>query len=97
MGKRKTYTEEFKREAVRLLATRGQQPAAAIAKSLGVAESLLYNWRKQLGDIAETALNARGETKEQELARLRRENTQLRKEKEVLKKSALLLLRESDR
>ena len=97
MGKRRQYSEEFKREAVRLFVTRGEQPASAVAKSLGVAESLLYNWRKQLGDIAETAVNGRGETRDQELLRLRREVVQLRKEKEVLKKSALLLLKESER
>ena len=97
MGKRKQYTEEFKREAVRLLETRGEQPASAVAKSLGVAESLLYYWRKQLSDVVETALNGRGETRDQELTRLRREVVQLRKEKEVLKKSALLLLKDSER
>ena len=97
MAKRKQYTEEFKREAVRLLVTRGETPARDIARSLGVAGSQLYEWRKQYAEIEQTARNDRGESKDEELARLRKEVIQLRKEKEVLKKSALLLLRDSDR
>jgi len=97
MGKRKTYTEEFKREAVRLLLSRGEQSAAVVAHGLGVAESMLYQWSKKYSDIAETAVNGRGETRDDELARLRREVVLLRKEKEILKKSALLLLKENDR
>lgn len=97
MAKKKRYTEEFKREAVRLLVTRGETSAREIARSLGIAGSLLYQWRKQYSEIEETALNSRGESKDEELARLRKEVLQLRKEKEVLKKSALLLLRDNDR
>jgi transposase len=98
MTKRKQYSEQFKREAVRLLVTRdGDTSARDIARSLGIAASQLYQWRKQYPDVAQTAKNDRGESKDEELARLRKEVLQLRKEKEVLKKSALLLLRDSDR
>ena len=44
MKKRKQYTEEFKREAVRVLVTRGAQTVAGIAESLGAQSS-------QFGDI----------------------------------------------
>ena len=97
MGKRKQYTEEFKREAVRLLVTRGEQSAAAIAKGLGVAEGLLYSWRKKFGGVATVAVNGRGESKDEELVRLRREVVRLRKEREVLKKSIEFFVRENDR
>ena len=97
MGKRKQYTEEFKREAVRLLVTRSDQPASAVAKGLGVAEGLLYTWRKKFGDVATSAVNGRGESKDEELVRLRREVTQLRKEREILKKSIVFFVRENDR
>lgn len=95
--KNKRYTEEFKREAVRLLVTRGDQPAAEIAKSLGVQCSQLYEWRKRFGDIESLASNGRGESKDEELDRLRKEVAQLRKEKETLKKSVMLILKDSDR
>ena len=87
MAKRKSYSEEFKREAVRLLVTRGERPVAEVAKGLGVSPSQLYQWQQRYADVAKTAINGRGETKDEELKRLRRENAILRKEKDVLKKS----------
>lgn len=95
--KKKSYTEEFKREAVRLLVTRGDQPAAEIARSLGISGSQLYQWKKRFADVEETARNSRGESKDDELARLRKEVVQLRKEKDVLKKSVMLFVREIER
>ncbi len=97
MAKRKQYTEEFKREAVRLLVTRGERSASDVAKGLGVAESMIYQWRKLFSDVEITARNGRGESKDEELSRLRREVTVLRKEREVLKKSIMFFVRETDK
>lgn len=97
MAKKKRHSEEFKREAVRLLVTRGSQPAAQIAKSLGVQASQLYDWRRKFTDVELTASSGRGESKDEELERLRKEVTQLRKEKETLKKSVALFIRENER
>jgi spermidine synthase len=47
MSKRKTYTREFKLQAVRLL-QKSDQPATVIASELGVGQSLLYKWRATL-------------------------------------------------
>ncbi len=97
MAKRKQYTEEFKREAVRLLVTRGERSATDVAKGLGIAGSVLYQWRKLYADVEVTARNGRGESKDEELSRLRREVSVLRKEREVLKKSIMFFVRETDR
>ena len=79
------------------LVTRGKRPASEVAKGLGVAESMLYQWRKHLADVVEIARNGRGESKEEELARLRREVAVLRKERDVLKKSITFFVKETDR
>jgi len=97
MAKRKSYSEEFKREAVRLLVTRGERPVAEVANGLGVSSSQLYQWQRRYADVAATAVNGRGESKDEELARLRREVSVLRKEKEVLKKSIGLFVRDIER
>jgi|SRR6476661_7055103 transposase len=93
--KRRKHTEEFKREAVRLLENRGERAVADIAASLGVAENLLHAWKRKLGSAAEQVRRERGgETPEDELKRLRRENAQLRQERDVLKKSVAVFARD---
>lgn len=93
--KRKKHTEEFKREAVRLLETRGERTVADVAGGLGVAENLLHLWRKKYGSSAERVRRERGgETPEDELKRLRREVTQLKQERDVLKKSVAVFARD---
>jgi len=92
---RRKHTEEFKREAVRLLENRGERAVADIAASLGVAENLLHPWKRKLGSAAEQVRRERGgETPEDELKRLRRENAQLRQERDVLKKSVAVFARD---
>jgi transposase-like protein len=46
--KRKKHSEEFKREAVRLMETRGERTVADVAESLGVAENLLHAWKRKV-------------------------------------------------
>ena len=84
-------TEAFKREAVRQMEQRGEQTVDDIAASVGVSPGLLYAWRLQLGSqISGTT----AETPELELRRLRRENTQLRQERDILKKATAFFARE---
>ena len=71
MSKRKRYTAEFKAEAVRLVESRGSRTVQEIARSLGVAPSVLHSWRQT---VSTATVSDRGETPEQELRRLRREN-----------------------
>lgn len=93
--KRKKHPEEFKREAVRLLETRGERTIAEVAASLGVAENLLHSWKRKYGSAAEQVRRERGgETPEDELKRLRRENAQLKQERDVLKKSVAFFARD---
>jgi transposase len=84
--KRKKHAEEFKREAVRLLETRGERTVADVAASLAVAQNLLHSWKRKYGSAAEEVRRERGgETQEEEVKRLRREVTQLKQERDVLK------------
>ena len=94
-SKRKKHPEAFKIEAVRLLEARGERTIADVAASLGVAENMLHAWRRKYGSAAEQVRKERGgETAEEELKRLRREVTQLRQERDVLKKSVAVFARD---
>ena len=91
--KRTNHPEQFKREAVRLMESRGSRTIADVAASLGVGEERLHAWRRQYGTEAQLR-EARGETPEQELARLRREVAQLRQERDILKKSIVVFVKD---
>jgi transposase len=90
-GKRRRYTAEFKAEAVRLMDQRGERTVAEIAQSLGVAENMLHAWKRQV-DPGQT--NDRGESPEQELHRLRRENAELKRDRDALAKSIAVFVRD---
>lgn len=91
------YSPEFRRDAVELARTSGQT-VKAIARDLGVSAESLYNWVKQ--DRIDRGEGAPGElttAEKQELSRLRRENAQLRMEREILKKAAAFFAKETIR
>jgi len=50
----KTYTREFKREAVQLVKSSGK-PMSQVARELLISDSALYHWSKQLADQGEQA------------------------------------------
>jgi putative transposase len=45
----KTYTQELKREAVRLAQT-SSKPIAQVARELGISDSSIHQWRKELAE-----------------------------------------------
>jgi transposase len=87
MGRqRRDFTEDFKRDAVRMMRGRGSRTVAEIADDLGVSPNLLHRWAQKLDKDAIAKRNADGETLDQEVRRLRKEVEQLRVEKAILKK-----------
>ncbi len=83
---RKKYPVEFKIEAVKRLENRGARTATEVAEALGVAESQLYEWRKKYGSSVRHS-DTRSESSEEENARLRREVSELRRDRDALLKS----------
>ena len=55
----KTYTREFKQEAVRLMETT-DRPAAEVAMELGIRRNQLYKWKEQLAVKGDAAFSGRG-------------------------------------
>lgn len=83
----KTYTKEFKLEAVHLVQS-GQKSQAQIARDLGVADSTLSHWRKELTEHSNDAFPSSGHQTplEEENRHLKREVEILRQERDILKK-----------
>ena len=87
--KRKQYSSEFKREAVRLV-TEGGLSIAQAARDLGLDDNMVSRWKKeaeQAEQNGQRAFPGQGHPQDEELARLRRENEVLRQEREILKKA----------
>ena len=84
----KTYSDEFKKEAVALVTEQGYSVAEA-AQSLGVRTNLLYKWKDKLESQAKGIVLDPDERAE--LKKLRAENKRLKVEKEILKKASALL------
>jgi transposase len=83
--KQKTYTEEFKREAVRLAQERGN--IAQTARDLGVSDTSILYWKKQLEQTPQNPFPGQGNPRDAELIQLQRENARLKEENEILKKT----------
>ena len=84
---RRVFSEEFKREAVRLAKDRGNVEEAA--RQLGIHSNLIHGWKKRLATMKdrETAFPGNGKSKDPELVRLQREYARLQEENEILKKA----------
>jgi len=97
MGReRRQFSEEFKRDAVRMMRSRGTRTVADIADDLGVSSNLLHRWAQKLDRDAISKRNAEGETLEQEVRRLRKEVERLTVEKAILKKAAAFFAKDSE-
>jgi transposase len=84
----RTFTKEFKREAVQLVKS-SNKPLAQSARDLGIADSTLHHWRKLFDSQGEQAFPGSGHQtgQEEEIRRLKREVETLRQERDILKKA----------
>jgi transposase len=85
---RKPYPDEFKQEAVRLLREQ-RLSRSQVARDLGIDPETLRRWVRDLAPDNGTSPDGAptSPVSAAELARLRRENEQLRMERDILKKA----------
>ena len=93
---RRSFTDDYKAGAVRLVLDEGKTVAAA-ARDLGLTESSLRNWVEQAR--ADRTKGRTGLTTDEraELAGLRKDNRELRMERDILKKAAAFFAKETTR
>ena len=94
--RRRTFSREFKVEAVKLVKDRGVSVAQA-ARDLDVHENVMRKWVKEFGSDPAQAFPGQGQMKpeQQEIERLRRENNRLRAERDILVKAAAFFAKEA--
>jgi len=93
----KTFTREFKLEAVRLMEA-SDRPASEIAMALGIRRNQLCKWKDQLrqkgGEAFTRAIGRPRKEKQSEITTLKQENARLKEENDILKKAAAYFARE---
>jgi transposase len=90
--RRPTYSPEFRAEAVRRVRN-SDEPLQAIARDLGIAGGTLKHWVEASRPQPEESLTDDERT---ELKRLRKENRELRMEREILKKATAFFAKQSE-
>lgn len=94
MSHRRTYSKEFKLEAVQL----SKEPGVTVrqvAQELGIGESALTRWRRELREEGQQAFIGQGHARDEEMMRLRRELNRVKKERDFLKEAAAFFAKES--
>src|SRR5215218_488033 len=97
-GKRRKYTPEFREQAARLVIETGR-PVAHVAAEIGVGKQLLGRWVRLARETATDGDTARvlDADERAELERLRRDNAELRLDREFSKKAAAFFVSERTR
>jgi transposase len=96
----RNYSQEFKREALELLA-RGEKSASQIERELGITPGLLVKWRARYQIIAREGLPPEigpsdMEAAKAEIRHLQRELANLQEEREILKKALNIFSRKNE-
>ena len=91
--KRRSFSPEFKSEAVRLVREEGCSVAEA-ARNLDIHDGVLRRWIAQSDSFSTTSLSCSGDL-QSEVFHLRKEVKRLRMEREILKKAAAFFAKES--
>lgn len=85
---KKVFTPEFKQETLELI-TRSGKPLSHVARELGISENTVQGWKRQAMIHGKDAFPGSGHQtlQEEEVQRLRRENSILQQERDILKKA----------
>jgi transposase len=98
MGRHSKYPEEFRRETVQLVLTT-DKTMAEVSRDLGINYKTLGNWvrAEQARQARDAAPGALSENERVELTRLKKENAELKTEREILRKAAAYFAKETIR
>jgi transposase len=88
------FDEDFRQGAVRLVVETGR-PIAQVARELGINEGTLGNWCAKARRERDGGNSVLSQDERAELVRLRKENTELRMQRDVLKRSVALWVDEA--
>lgn len=86
MSTRRKYDSQFKIDAVNMMKS-SDKTASEVARDLGIRPDLVSRWKRELEQDNVKAFPGQGNPRDEELARLRKENADLKMERDILKKA----------
>jgi transposase-like protein len=86
MKTRKKYNKQFKIDAVNLLNS-SDKTVSEVARNLGIRQDLLSRWKREMEDEYKKPFTGHGNPRDEEIARLKKENAELKMERDILKKA----------
>jgi|SaaInlV_200m_DNA_2_1039689.scaffolds.fasta_scaffold26882_2 transposase len=87
MGKRRTYSNEMKEESVQYLLSHPEKTITAVAESLGIRRDVLNRWKQEKLKHNEKSFPGKGNPRDEELFKLKRELADTKEERDILKKA----------
>ena len=96
MRQRRRFDKQFKIDAVNLLETSGKT-ATAVAADLGIPRDVLSRWKREAMANNDRAFPGHGNPRDEEMARLRKENADLKMERDILKKALAIFSKPESR
>jgi transposase len=94
MANRREFSDEYKREAVRMATQLGVKKSQ-IADELGINANLLGRWCKDYLTNGGSAFPGHGKSRDEEMASLKRELARVKKERDFSREAATFFARES--
>lgn len=94
MATRRKFSAEFKHEAVEV-ARSSAQSTSRVARDLGINPNLLTRWCRESGRAGNKTFPGPGKPRDEDLAGLRRELAQVRKERDFLREAAVFFAKAS--
>ena len=94
MATRRKFSDEFKREAVRL-ATQPGVTKSQVGRELDINANLLGRWCRDFKGNGAAAFPGQGKPRDEEMASLKRELARVKKERDFLRETAAYFARES--
>ncbi len=94
MASRRRFSDEYKREAVRL-ATQPGVTQSQVAQELGINANLLGRWCRDDAANGAAAFPGQGKPRDEEMASLKRELARVKTERDFLHEAAAFFARES--
>lgn len=94
----KGFTNDFKREAIRLINEEGRS-AVSVERDLGLGKNTVYRWLRQYKDDPSNDFPGKGHLKpaDTEVYMLKKENDILRRERDILKKAVSIFSKDPNR